>query len=198
MAGLHIWGEPMDPTRGEAVKLAERAVALDPNDAGNRWVLGYVHAHNHRWSESEAEFSAALELDPNHADAWAILSDISVMRNLPSDALEHSRKALRLNPHAPSWYYLLYGQALYALRQYESAVEILKKEETYRTESRRILAASLAQLGQLDEARTEAELFMVSNPHFTISHWAAHQPFRDKAMREHFIDGYRKAGLPER
>ena len=36
-----------------------------------------------------------------------------------------------------------------------------------------------------------------SNPHFTISHWVLTQPFRDEAMREHFIDGYRKAGLPE-
>ena len=171
---------------------------LIPNDAGNRWVLGFVLAHDHRWSESEAEFAAALKLDPNHADAWAILSDISVMSNLPADAVEHSRKALRLNPHPPGWYYWLYGQALYAARQYESAVDILRNEETYRTKSRRILAASLAQLGHLDEARQEAELFMLSNPHFTISHWAASQPFRDEAMRQHFVDGYRRAGLPER
>lgn len=102
MAGLHIWGEPMDPTRGEAVKLAERAVALDPNYAGNRWVLGFVRAHDHRWSKSEAEFSAALELDPNHADAWAILSDISVMRNLPADALEHSHGAFTKPDFAPA------------------------------------------------------------------------------------------------
>ena len=87
------------------------------------------------------------------------------------------------------------SQILEGQRRFDLLVRL---EETYRTESRRILAASLAQLGELDEARTEAELFMMSNPHFTISHWAAHQPFRDEAMREHFVDGYRKAGLPER
>ncbi len=38
---------------------------------------------------------------------------------------------------------------------------------------------------------------MISNPHFTISHWAATQPFRDEATLAHFVDGYRKAGLPE-
>jgi tetratricopeptide (TPR) repeat protein len=111
--------------------------------------------------------------------------------------LEQIRKALRLNPHPASWYYLLLGQAQYAARQYEGAVETLRREETYRTSSRRFLAASLAQLGRLDEARREADMFMVSNPHFTIGHWVATQPFRNDATRAHFVDGFRKAGLPE-
>ncbi len=63
--------------------------------------------------------------------------------------------------------------------------------------SRRFLAASLAQLGRMEEARREAEYFMISNPHFTISFWAKTQPGRDQAMLAHFVEGYRKAGLPE-
>ena len=65
------------------------------------------------------------------------------------------------------------GQAQYALRDYESAVQTLRRPETYRTTSRRMLAASLAQLGRMEEARQEAEMFMMSNPHFTIRHWAS-------------------------
>jgi hypothetical protein len=41
------------------------------------------------------------------------------------------------------------------------------------------------------------ELFLVSNPHFTISYWGATQPFRDAATLAHFVEGFRKAGLPE-
>ena len=77
------------------------------------------------------------------------------------------------------------------------AVETLRNEATYRTGSRRILAASLAQLRRMDEARHEAALFMASNPLFTISSWAAVQPFCDEEMRKHFVNGYRKAGLPD-
>jgi hypothetical protein len=62
--------------------------------------------------------------------------------------------------------------------------------------AKRILAASLAQLGQLDEARLEARRFLEINPGFQASAWAATQPFRHKADREHFVDGYIKAGLP--
>ena len=98
-------------------------------------------------------------------------------------AVEAVQKALRLNPHPPGWYYWALGSAQYGARQYEDAVETLRKEATYRTGSRRILAASLAQLGRRDEACQEVALFMVGNPHFTISSWAATQPFRDSDAR---------------
>jgi len=193
------WDEPMKPNRDMSVELAEKAVALDPNDAGNHWVFGHVLGYERRWPESDAEFAAAFRLNPNIADAWAMQSDLIVMSGRLADAVEHVQKALRLNPHPPHWYYWMLGHAQYALRQYDRAAETLRKEETYRAGSRRILAATLAQLGQLDEARREAELFMIHNPHFTISQWVATRPFRDEAMRvrDHFVDGYRKAGLPE-
>jgi hypothetical protein len=98
---------------------------------------------------------------------------------------------------APGWYYWFLGQAQYLDHQYERAVQTLRREETYRLPSRRTLAASLAQLGRLDEARREAEMFMASSPHFTIRHWIESQAFRDDAAGQHFVDGYRKAGLPE-
>jgi TolB-like protein/class 3 adenylate cyclase len=191
------WGAPIEPNRRRSVELAQKAVALDPNDAGNRWVLGHVLAYEQRWQESDAAYAAALELDPNHADAWALRSEIFTFKGQPTAAVEAVQKALRLNPHPPRWYYWALGSAQYGARQYEEAVETLRKEATYRTGSRRILAASLAQLGRRDEACQEVALFMVGNQHFTIKSWVVSKPFRDMAMREHFVDGYRKAGLPE-
>lgn len=73
----------------------------------------------------------------------------------------------------------------------------LRHESTYRTHSRRTLAAALAQLGRIDEARGEAKLFLVTNPHFKISHWVRYHAFLDKSVGEHFAEGFRKAGLPE-
>ncbi|MBP2234122.1 TolB-like protein/class 3 adenylate cyclase/cytochrome c-type biogenesis protein CcmH/NrfG [Sinorhizobium kostiense] len=192
-----FWDQPADPNRARAVAEAQRAVALDPVDAGNRWVLGVILGHERRWEESDAEFDLALKLDPNHADAFAMRADLIVLSGRPADAIEHVRKALRLNPHPPGWYYWMLGQAQYAIRDYEAAVQTLRRPETYRATSRRLLAASLARLGRLDEARTEAQLFMMSNPNFTIRQWSDSQPFRDEELRRHFLEGYRMAGLPE-
>jgi TolB-like protein/cytochrome c-type biogenesis protein CcmH/NrfG len=196
MGWVHSGG-PTEANRSVALELARKAVTIDPNDAGCRWVLAYLLAYERSFAEADAEFAKAIELDPNEADAWAALSDIAVLAGRVEEGLEHIRKAFRLNPYPASWYYLALGQAQYADGNYEAAAETLRKDETYRTSSRRFLAASLAQLSRLDEASAEAELFLVGNPDFTIRHWAAAEPFRDAATLAHFVDGFRMAGLPE-
>ncbi|WP_217573311.1 winged helix-turn-helix domain-containing tetratricopeptide repeat protein [Mesorhizobium sp. GbtcB19] len=196
MSWVH-WGEPFEPARSISLELARKAVAIDPNDAGCRWVLANLLAYERDFDQSDVEFAKAIELDPNEADIWATLSDIDVLAGRLDDGLEHIRKAFRLNPFPPSWYYLTLGQAQYAARDYEAAVETLRRDETYRTSSRRFLAASLAQLGRLDEARTEVALFLVGNPHFSTQRWVDTEPFRDDATLRHFVEGFRKAGLPE-
>jgi TolB-like protein/cytochrome c-type biogenesis protein CcmH/NrfG len=192
-----LWGEPLEPNLQRAVAAGQKAVTLDPNDAGNRWVYGYLLVRGDQWAPAEAEFAVALRLDPNNADTWAMLSELMVLSGRPNDAIANIEKALRLNPHPPGWYYWYLGQSQYLDRQYDRAVLTLRREQAYRLACRRTLAAALAQLGRFDEARREAEMFMVSNPHFTIHHWVESQRFRDEAACQHFVDGYRKAGLPE-
>ncbi|MFT3674227.1 hypothetical protein [Aestuariivirga sp.] len=196
LAWTHF-GEPEVPNRAQAVDLAETAVALDPNDAGCRYFFGTILAYERRWQESDVQFSAALEQDANHADTWAALSDMSVLGGRIAEGVEQIEKAFRLNPYPAVWYYDHLGQAQYAAKDYVAAIETLRREETYRTNSRKFLAASLAQLGLLDEAQRESELFLITHPHFTIRHWVNSQPLRDKGVRDHFVDGFRKAKLPE-
>jgi hypothetical protein len=62
------------------------------------------------------------------------------------------------------------------------------------------LAASLALMGRLEEARTSAAAGLVLNPKFTIERFQA-LPFGDNptylAGRKLIVDGMRMAGLPE-
>ena len=59
------------------------------------------------------------------------------------------------------------------------------------------LAAALAQLGRIEEARIEGRLFMADYPDFQIETFLDTRPFRNRADREHFAEGYRKAEVPE-
>ncbi|MER9655161.1 adenylate/guanylate cyclase domain-containing protein [Mesorhizobium sp. M0152] len=195
--GWLFWDEPKEANQPRSLAEAQQAVALDPNDAGNRWVLGIILGHERRFAQSDAEFEATFKLDPNHADAWAMRSDLITLRGDAVKGVEFVKRALRLNPRPPGWYYWMAGQAYYALGDYQSAVDALRKPETYRTTSRRLLAAALAQLGRQDEAHQEAEFFMMSNPHFSIRYWATSQPFDDEELLQRFVEGYHKAGLPD-
>src|SRR5262249_39033146 len=156
------------------------------------WVLGVILLYERRWEESAGEFEISLRLNPNDADAWANLADLKVMEGRGAEAVGCVEKALRLSPTGPYLWDL--GQAQCAAGQYEAAIKTLRNEATYRTGSRRYLAAALALLGRLEEAREEGKLFLSSNPHFRISHWLASQPFRDLATRDRIVEGYRKAG----
>ena len=162
---------PMDPFRQLSMASAKKAVELDPDDSGSHWVLAYVLLYERRWDESAKEFEISLRLNPNDADAWADFADLKSFEGRGVEAIACVEKALRLNPHPPSYYFWTLGFAQYAAGQYEAAVKTLSNEATYRTESRRLLAAALAQLGRLEEAREEAKLYLAGNPHFRISHW---------------------------
>jgi tetratricopeptide (TPR) repeat protein len=139
---------------------------------------------------------AALKINPNHADAWAYLGDLKGHQGMPVEGIEFVQKAFRLNPHPPGWYYWHLGLLEYMAGRYEEAVETLRHEATHRLGSQRILAASLAQLGRLEEANVEATQFLAAHPHFSVDHWINAQPFRREADRQHFIEGYLRANLP--
>ncbi|MBP2235291.1 TolB-like protein/class 3 adenylate cyclase [Sinorhizobium kostiense] len=195
MGWLHL-GEAREPNRTLALSAAQRAVALDSRDAGGHMVFALVKLYDFEHIKAEEAFWAALRLDPNHADSWALMSDLMVMQGRSAEAITCVKNALRLNPHPPGWYYWALGQAQFAAGLYSEAVETLRREETYRTPSQRILAASLARLGRADEARREAAMFLAASPHFTVQDWATSQPFLNGEMKEHFIVGYLQAGLP--
>jgi len=191
------WFEPEDPHRRLALEIAERAVVLDPDDGFAHLVLGWVLEYEHKYDESGAQIEMALRIDPNNADFHAMRTDLLVMDGRPLEAIESIGRAMRLNPRSPAWYYWLKGEAEYAARDYVNAIKTLRHEATYGTPSRSILAAALAQLGRIEEARIETRLFMADYPVFRIESFLDTQPFRNPQDRELFAEGYRKAGIPE-
>jgi adenylate cyclase len=169
---------------------------LDPENADGHMTLGYLRAYESDLAEGLAELEMALRLNPNHADAWALLADLRVFEGKHEEAIEAAKKAFRLNPHPPSQYYWLLGWAEYAARRYQDTVKTLHHEVARGTGSQRILAAALAQLGRIEEAREAAAEFLKVIPHFSVRQWASTQPFRNAADLQHFVDGYLAAGLP--
>lgn len=190
------YGEADDENRALGHAFARTAVALDPGDAVAHWTLGYINWYEGRLDEAQFEWETALRIEPDHADCLAKIADPMVLQGQPYEAIALVEKALSLNPCPPGFYFWNLGFAYYAVGRYAEAAEVLHREELGRLPAKRILAASLAQLGQIDEARLEAQRFLEINPGFRAAAWAATQPFRNKADREHFVDGYINAGLP--
>jgi TolB-like protein len=188
-------GDPIE-RYGAGVAAARRAVSLDPNNAGAHAILGLLLVYGGRLEEASDQLAAALRIDPNHADGWLFRACLKVNQGRPEEGIENVRTAFLLNPQPQGLYHWILGYAQYAAGRYQEAVDTLVHPVTRRTLSQRILAAALAQLGRHDEAKAEAREFLAANPHFTITHWAATDHFDRESDRQHFVDGYLKAGLP--
>ena len=143
-----LWGDAQEPNHRNALALARRAVEIDPSDSPARCTLGYMLLYDHRWADAEQEYDAAVRLGPNNAHAFADLAYFHVMNGRPQEAVTAAAHALRLNPRPTGWYFWITGTAQVASGQYENAVATLRREETYRSASRRMLAAALALLGR--------------------------------------------------
>ncbi|HEY7750199.1 MAG TPA: adenylate/guanylate cyclase domain-containing protein [Aestuariivirgaceae bacterium] len=203
LAGAAGWGvgvlsidwqqdEPWERIRAAA----EQALSLDPDNADAHFVLGYILAYEGHLQRGRDHFHRALRSNPNHADAWAFLGDLEVFDGRSEEAIQAIENAFKLNPYRLPSHCWFMGFAQYAAHRYAEAVETLRHEVCRGTGALRILAAALAQLGQLDEAQEVARQFMEIAPKFTVSGWAQMQPFRDPKDRDHFVEGYLKAGLP--
>jgi tetratricopeptide (TPR) repeat protein len=180
----------------KALDLASKAVALDPNHGLGRAVLGQVLLYGRKHDKALAQFEEGLKANPNDADFLARSAEVYGWMGQPEEATQRIKQAMRLNPYYPSWYLAILSAAqFYAARDYEGAIETLRQMSPM-GEFRRNLAASLAYLGRMEEARAEAEKFLKDNPSFSVSDWANRAPFLHEKDRQHVVEGYIKAGLP--
>lgn len=117
----------------------------------------------------------------------------------------HIREALRLSPHDPAahiWCMFAGTAKLYLAKDDEAAAWLRRSIESNRNNpmSHFLLAGALAHLGQIDEARSEAQAGLAVNPTFTITRLRATAALNSPtaiAAWERYLDGLRKAGVPE-
>jgi TolB-like protein/DNA-binding SARP family transcriptional activator len=197
MLGWQVWGDSQEPNQRNALALAQRATEISSKDSTAHSTLGYMLLYDRRWNDAQSQYDAALYLNPNSADTLADIAYFYVMNGTPEKATQATAKALRLNPRPPGWYYWITGTAQAANGKYEDAVVTLRREETYRSASRRMLAAALALLGRRSEAQEEARLFLAASPHWRINTWVESQPFKNPKDAVFWTNAFRMAGLPE-
>jgi adenylate cyclase len=192
------WWRPARPeeTYKKALDLAHKAVALDPRDALAREALGYILLYGKEYDQALAQIEQGLKANPSYASLLVLLADTYVHIGQPREGIKKVKEAMRLNPYYPGIYLWVLGWAQYNARDYEGAIKTLRKMSPM-GEARRLLAACLAYLGRMDEARAEAERFLKDNPSFSASYWGSTQGFRNDEDRQHAVQGHIKAGLPE-
>jgi len=182
-----------------ANELARKGVELDPGSPQARACLGLVLMWKRRHEQAIAEFERAISLNPNYVD-WRFGLAL-VYAGEAERAIQVLHAYRRLDPfYAPTTAGFL-GLAFFTLRQYSQALPLLRETVSRAPKLRAAhtwLAATLGQLGQLDEARAAAAEVLRITPDWTINGIARRLAvFKNSHDAEHYFEGLRKAGLPE-
>ncbi len=190
------WSDNPAQSLANARDLANKSVILDDRDHHTRWALGAAYLYSRQYDEAFTEFEKAIALNPNDADIIAYFARALTFSGRAEEAIDTMATAMRLNPHYPWWYSFFMGVAQFTARNYKDAVAAFQDKpgplppDDY-------LAAAHAHLGQTEAARDAAARLLKDWPDYTVGLAAEITPYQHQSDLVDFLDGLRKAGLPE-
>ncbi len=198
-----VQGWTVDPGRTflESERCARMALSLDESDWIAHTLLGLCDIWNRRdYDSAMTRLERAVVLNPSSSIAHHSAACVLEFSGLPERGLDHLRTVLRLDPRYANNASLLADMALTYLQlgQYEDAVTYGRKAVSIRPDCARVyhrLAAALAHLGQLAEARDTLDKAVALEPGFGERTVFATYPFRNPEHLEILLSGLRKAGL---
>jgi TolB-like protein len=183
-----------------------RALSLAPNHPMAHCVLGLVQTFTNRAAQGIAECERALALDRNLARAHGQIGLAKLYLGRGGETEAHVEQALRLSPRDTLVYIWssYVGQAkFWQGADAEALVWLRRSLEANRNYplGHFYLAAVLAHVGELDEARAIAQSGLALNPSFSIRRFRDATTARGNnptylAGRDRAIEGMRLAGVP--
>jgi TolB-like protein/class 3 adenylate cyclase/Flp pilus assembly protein TadD len=182
-----------------------KALSHAPNHALAHAALGAVLISTNRAAQGIAECERALALDRNLAHAHGIIGGAKVFMDRSAEAEAHINEALRLSPrdiYAHRWLHTVGFAKVHLNADAEAVTWFRRSVEANRNYplAHFGLAAALASLGSLDQARAAAKAGLALDPSFTIRRFRLGAPSENPtflAKRERVYEDMRIAGVPE-
>ena len=202
-AALFGWTDAPAAARAQMSETARRAVASDEQDAAAHTSLAIHELFLGQHDNAIRRLQRAIELDPNSTFARGYLGTAYAFGGECDPAIENLQEAMRLSPRdflmvvwftVSAWAYL-------SAAKFERAADCARRAIDCNPafpDAHGTFAAASAQLGRSNDARAGLDEFMRLMPGLTVEDERLIRPFRRPADRERFLDGLRKAGLPEK
>ena len=96
--GIDWWDDEAD-----CIRIAERALELDQNDAEVHRIMGSINLTFHNYAKAEYHFLRAIDLNPNPAYILARTAELYNMLGEPAKAMAMLDQAKRLDPFLPDY-----------------------------------------------------------------------------------------------
>ena len=197
------WAEDPDQTLAVGMAAAKKALALDDRDAVAYFAAGRVHMMLGEHDASIAALETSSTLNPSFAQAYHGLGFVLLLAGRLDDAINSFHQAERLSPRDPLlWAFTVtHGLACILSHDYETAIHCARRTIQIPRASgywpHAVLAAAMANLGQVEDARTAITAALREMPDLSLAYLIHTLPTKEPDGLEPYLDGLRKAGLPE-
>jgi TolB-like protein/Tfp pilus assembly protein PilF len=200
MFSAHMGWEEMPKALPVAERAALAAIRADSEDAWAHYALASVYMFTRRFDDSIAEFELALRLNPNFSPARGLYGVALAYRGRWEDGDRAAREALRFSPRDPfaAIYCGVVSYCQYIGRNYDEAIRLSREAIRQRGDfvgAHRVLTAAAGMAGQCDVAKAALLELRRAQPNISLTWLASQMPFEHAAEREHYIEGFRRAGL---
>jgi TolB-like protein len=198
--GAHMGWEDIAVAAPIAERAAAAAILADSEDPWAHHALGCVYLFARRFDDSLAEFEMALRLNPNFSMAQGYYALTLTYCGRWQVALPSVQRALRLSPHDPlaAIYYGIASYGQYVGCRYDEAIRLAREGIRHRADfvgAHRVLTAAAGMAGQNDIATAALQQLRRAQPNISLDWIAHHMPIKEASEREHYLEGFRRAGL---
>jgi TolB-like protein len=180
-----------------ALATAQKALDLDDADGWSHQAMGYACMRSGQMQLAGQHLDRAHQLNPNDVNIAGDRANWLMFTGRPEEAIRLLDAALHRDPYPPTWIWEVRAYVLYHLKRYEEAIAACLNGDPQPYWMPGLLAAAYAQLGRSEDTRKAVAAMLKFKPDCTLHTFAALAADADPRMREHLIDGLRKAGLPD-
>ena len=187
----------VDEALSKMMEASVKAVQLDPNDGLTHLALGGAYAYHGKTEQALAEFDRAESLAPSNADLLLIIGWSLPQFGQSARAVSLAERALTLNPHYPDWYNQGLSVVFFFGKQFDRSVKYRSLVKEPLALDYAYLAMSYAYEGRTGDAEVSAANVMKLDPAWNAERYLGESGGYAEEESELFVDGARKAGLPD-
>jgi len=193
------WTSSPSKSLESAAQYAERAADMNSSLPQVHFVTGQIRLFQGWHAEAVKAAERAIEINPNYADAFALLAWTLNYAGRPEKGILALNMAMRLNPRPPASYLEILGEIYFAQGRYKDSADafqsVLDTNPAY-MRARLWNAAALVRAGSRDLAEWEIEEALVASPQLALTRLAFAFPFKDTRLQDAVLSALRSAGLP--
>ena len=202
LEALYAWNRPPPEALQLSAQAASKASMLDPRNDVALVCLGVANFVGRKHHEAVGYLRSGMEVNPNSSSCIGMLGVVLVWLREFEEATELLNRAVRLSPRDHWTSHFVGHLGVIETLKGRHAEALVKAEEALRHNPRnpsilRLLASAQGHLGLEEQAKVTLARIYELMPGVSLSQTKMTVPIAFEEDMEIFLEGLRKAGMPE-